>query len=80
MACSLELSVGAYAHTVLALLVNSIVNMTLQTLKQVLAEVKYSFSTWLSLFYPHSLLETKGVLAAFGGVDSTKIPGTDTSY
>ena len=42
VACSLELSVGASYHTVLALPVTSVASVTLSSVKQVLSEVKHS--------------------------------------
>ena len=53
--------------------------MTLSSLKKVLAKVKRGCPAWLSLLHPHSLLDTKGLLAALGGGDSTKIQGTNPS-
>ena len=45
-----------------------------------LAEVKHGCPAWFGLLHPHSLLDTKGVLAELGGGDSTKVPGTDPSH
>ena len=42
--------------------------------------MKYSSRAWFSLCHPHSLLETKGVLAALGGGDNTKVPGAELLY
>ena len=58
---------AAKYHTVLALPVHSVANVTLLSLKKVLAEVKRGCPTWFGLFHPHSLLDTKGVLEALGG-------------
>ena len=55
---------------------NSVANMTLSIVKQVVVEVKRGFSTWFSLWHPHSLLYTNGVLAALVGRDSSKVLGT----
>ena len=54
-----------------------VANVTLSSLKQVLAAVKWGYPALFGLFHPHSLLGTKRVLAVLGGVDSTKVPGTD---
>ena len=77
VACYLDLNVGTKFQTVLALLVNSVANVALPSLKQVLAEVKHGCPAWFSLLHPHSSLDTKGVLAVFGKGDSTKVPSTD---
>ena len=79
MACSLELIVGAKLHTVLALPVNNVANVTLSSLKQVIVEVKHRCPAWFSLLHPYSLQDTKGVLGTLGG-NSTKVPGTDPSH
>ena len=71
---------GDTLHTVFALPVNSVANITLSSLKQLLAEVKCGFFAYFVLLHPNLLLETKGVLAALERGDSTKVPGTDTSY
>ena len=76
---SLELTVGANHHILLALPVNSITNLTLSSAKQVLAEVKYVCPAWFGLLHPHSLLDTKGVLTTLEGGDSAKVLGTDPS-
>ena len=55
---------------------NIIGNVTLLSVKQVLAEVKHSYPACFGLSHPHSLLDTKRVLAVLGGGDSTKVPGT----
>ena len=49
-------------------------------MKQVLPAVKHGFSEWFSLLNPHLLLDTKGLLAALGAKDSTKVLGTDPSH
>ena len=67
VACSLELTLGAKLHTIPALSVNSIANVTLSSLKQVLAEVKCGCLAWFGLLHPHSLLDTKGVFAVLWG-------------
>ena len=72
VACFLELTVGAKLHTIIALLVNSVANVALSSLKKVLAEVNHGCPAWFGLLHPHSLLDTKGMLAAFGGGDSTR--------
>ena len=59
---------------------NSIANVTLSSVNQVLAEVEYGCPAWFGLLHPHLLLDTKGLLAAMGGGGSTKIPGTDPSH
>ena len=41
------------------------------------ADVNYGCPAWFSLLHPHSLLDTKGVLAVLGGGDSTKVLGTN---
>ena len=41
IACSLELAIGNNLHIVLALPFNSVANVTLSSLEQVLAEVKH---------------------------------------
>ena len=66
VACSLELTVGYNLHIVLAFLENSVANMTLSSLKKVLAEVKHGCPAWYGLLHPHSLLHTKGLLAVLG--------------
>ena len=45
-----------------------------------MAEVKNGCPICFGLLHPHSLLETKGALAALRGRDSTKLPHTDPSY
>ena len=45
-----------------------------------LAKVKNGCTAWFGCLYPHSFLDTKGVLAMLGGVDSTKISSTDPSH
>ena len=45
-----------------------------------LAEVNRSYPAWFGFLQPYSFLDSKGVLAALGGVNSTKVPGTDPSY
>ena len=80
MACSLELTVSANLHTVLVLPVYNITNITLSSLKQVLAEVKHSCPIQFDLLHSHLFLETKGVLAALGGWDSTKVPVIDSLH
>ena len=77
VAYSLELTVGAKQHTVLALLVKSITNVTLSSVKQVLAEVKHSCPACFSLFHPYTLLDTKGLLPILWGKDNTKVLSTD---
>ena len=57
--------------------VHSIANVNLSGLEQVLADMKY---VWFGLLHPHSLLETKGVLAVLGGGDSIKVLGTNPSH
>ena len=42
--------------------------------------MKRSCPAWFGLLHLHSLLDTKGVLTALGGGDSTKVPGTDPSH
>ena len=74
------MTVGANLHSLLALPVNSAVIITLSSLKQVLPEVKCSFTAWFGLLLPHSLLDTKRVLAALGEMDNTKEAGTDPSH
>ena len=59
---------------------NSVANMALSSVMQVLSEVKYSFPAFLGLFHPHSLLETKGLLAELVGGDSITVLGTDSSH
>ena len=44
-----------------------------------LTEVKCGCPAWFGLLQLHLLLGTKGVLAALGGGNSTKVPGTDIS-
>ena len=77
VAYSLELTVGNNLHTVIALPINSVANVTLSNLKQVLVEVNYGSPGWFSLLHPHSLLDSKGVLAALGRGNSIKVPGSD---
>ena len=77
VACFLEITVGAKQHTVFALLVNNVANLTLLSIKQKLAEVQCGCPAWLDLLQPHSLLDTKGELEILGGVDSIKVTGTD---
>ena len=60
------------------MLVNSVANVILSSVKQLLAGVKHGCPAWFGLSHPHSLLETKGLLAALGGRDSIKVPGTDS--
>ena len=57
----------------------SVANMTLSSLKQVLAEVKRGCPIWFGLLHPYLLLDTKKMLAVLGERDSTKVPGTDPS-
>ena len=64
----------------LAILVNRVSNVTLSSIKQVLAEVKRGCLTFFGLLHPHSLLDTKGVLAVLEGGDSTKVPSSDPSH
>ena len=71
---------GNNLHTLLALLLISIANVTMSSFKQVLAEVKHGHPAWSGLLHPLSLLNTKGVLASLGGGDSTKVLGTDCSH
>ena len=52
--CSLVLIVGANQHTKLAFPVTSVANVTLSSLKQVLAEVKRGHLHGFCLLYPHS--------------------------
>ena len=42
--------------------------------------MKHGYPAWFGLLHPHSLLDTKGVVAVLGGGDSTKVPDTDLSY
>ena len=77
MACSLAVTVGTNQHTVFTLLMNSVANVTIPSVKQVLAEVKCGCPAWFGLLYPNSLPDFKGVLAALGEGDNTKILGTD---
>ena len=79
MTCSLELIVSASLHTLLALPVNSIANVTLSSSKQMLAEVKRSYFVLFHFLHPYLLVEIKGVLAVLGEGDSIKVPGTDPS-
>ena len=81
MTCSLELNVGTNSHTMLAFPTNTVINMTLSSLKQVLDKVKSSYPAWFGLLHPHSLQDTKEVSAVLreGTWDSTKVPGTDPS-
>ena len=53
VACSMELTMGTNLHTVLALLVNSIANVALSSLKQVLADIKRGCFAWFGLLHPH---------------------------
>ena len=71
---------GDKLHILLAFPVNSVANVTLSSLKQVLAEVKYDCLAWFGLLHSHLLLDTKGVLAMFGGANSTKVLNTDPSH
>ena len=80
MACSLELTVGAKSQTILVLSANTIANVLLTSVKQVLAKAKHGCHAWFGLLHPRSLMDTKGVLAELGGGDSTKVPGTDPSH
>ena len=64
----------------LALPVNSVANVTLSSVKDELPEIKHGCPTWFGLMLPHSLLNTKGVLVALGGRDSTKVICTDPSH
>ena len=73
------MTVGDNLHTVLAFLVSLIANVTLLSLRQVLAEVKRGFPAWFGLC-PHLLLDTMGVLAVLGGGDTTKVAGIDPSH
>ena len=73
----LELTAGAKKHTILSLPVNIIANVTLSSVKKVLAKVKYGCPVWFSLLHPNSLLATKGVLAILGRGDNTKVLVTD---
>ena len=77
VACSLELTVRKYLYTIQTFPVNSIINMTLTSSKQVLAEVKHICSVRFGVLYPHSLLDIDRVLAILGGGDSSKVLGTD---
>ena len=72
------MNVGNTVHTLLAITVNIVATVTPSSLKQVLAQVKCSCPALLGLLHPQSLLDTKGVLAALWGGDSTKVPGADT--
>ena len=67
-------------HTILVFPVNCVANVTLSSVKQVLAEVKRGFSAWYGLLHPHLSLETKEVLTILEGGDSSKVPDTDTLY
>ena len=42
--------------------------------------MKCGCSVCFGLLHPHSLLDTKGVLAVYWGGDSTKLPGIDPLY
>ena len=77
---SLDITYGNNLHPILAFLVNSVAYMTLFSLKQVLAEIKHGSPACFGLLYPHSQLDTKGVLAALGGGDNTKVPGIGPLY
>ena len=77
VSCSIELTVGAIKLIVLTLPVNSVASVMLSSLEQVLTEVKHGCPKWFGLLHPYSLLDAKGVLAALGGGNSTKITGTD---
>ena len=44
---------GAKVHTLLALLMKRVATVTLSSLKQVLAEVKYDYPIWFTLLHPH---------------------------
>ena len=57
---------GDNLHTILALPVIISANITLPSLKYILAAVKCGCLAWFCLLHPHSFLDTKGVLAVFG--------------
>ena len=59
---------------------NCVSNVALLYLIYLLAKVTFNCPAWFGLLHPHSLLDTKGVLAVLGGGDSTKLPGTDPLY
>ena len=71
---------GAKLHIILALPVNSVANVTLSSLKQMLAKVKYGCPAWFDLLHPHLLPDTKGLLPVLWGGDNAKVPGTDPPY
>ena len=50
----------------LALPVNTIANVTLSSVKQVLVEVKRDCPAWFGLLHSHLILDTKGVLVVLG--------------
>ena len=68
MVCSLELTVGAKQRTVIALLVHSVANVALSTVKQVLVKMKHGCPAWFGLFHPHLLLETNGDICRVGEI------------
>ena len=71
------MSLGDLLHTVLALPMHSVASVALSSLKQVLAKVKRGYPSWFLFLHPHSLLDTKGVLAELGAREVTKFPDTD---
>ena len=66
-------------YCILSLTVSSVANVALSRLRKVLAET-CGCLTWLGLPHPYLLLDTKGVLAALGGGDNTKVLSTDLSH
>ena len=64
--CSLELSVGAYYHTLIAMSLNSITYVPLSCLKQLLAVVKSGFTAWFGLHF-QLLLGHQGGVGSIGG-------------
>ena len=64
----------------ISLPVNNVAGVALSSAKQVLAEVKCIYLAWFSMLHLNLLRDTKGVLAALGVGDGTKITSTDLSY
>ena len=69
----LQISIVDQLHTVFALFVHSVTNVALSNLKKALAKVKHGCPIWFGLLHPHSLLDTKGMLAALGVGENTKV-------
>ena len=76
----MQLILGDNLFTVLALSLNSVANVTLSSLRKVLAEMKHGCPAWFGCLHPHLLLDTKRLLAALREGDNAKVPGTDPSY